>query len=193
MTMAKRSTQLRTTDRQYVDGHRFIYGEIGERMATAAILIRDRLMSPGFVLPVIRLAPVAPYGKCMALSGNGGALGHVPTLASGIWLYLHESMYGDGERQQCKVDEVTLHELLHNELLQAGLDPKHKGEPWAARCQELSRRLRLNVLIQRPRSVRLNGHVTTATPEGCMPYSELARWPAELLDGGSSLRARLEA
>ena len=80
--MTQRSTQLQATDRRYVDGHRFMYGELGERIATAAILVRDRLMSANFVLPLIRLAPVAPYGKCMELSGNGASLSHVPALAA---------------------------------------------------------------------------------------------------------------
>ena len=191
--MTRRSLQLKTTDREYIAGHRFMYGDLGDRVATAAILIRDTLMRPGFVLPLIRLAPIAPYGKCMALSGNGGSLCHVPTLPEGIWLYLHQKWYGGGEQQMRKVDEVTLHELLHNELMQFGLDPKHKGEPWAARCQEMSRRLGLNVQIQRPRSIRTNGHVTTGTPAGCLPAPELARWPAELLDGGTALRDRLSA
>jgi len=137
MTALRRSVQLKTTDREYIAGHRFMYGDIGERVATAAILIRDTLMRPGFVLPLIRLAPIAPYGKCMALSGNGGSLIHVPTLPHGIWLYLHRKWYRRGEQQMRKVDEVTMHELLHNELMQFGLDPKHKGEPWAARCQEI--------------------------------------------------------
>jgi hypothetical protein len=189
--MPRCSSEQRTTDREYVAGHRFMYGEIGERIATAAILIRDTLMRPGFVLPLFRLAPIAPYGKCMGRSGNGGSLGHVPTLPEGIWLYLQVTWYGGGERQMRKVDEVTLHELLHNELMQCGLDPKHKGEPWAVRCQELSCRLGLNVQIQRPRSVRLNGRVTTATPAGCLPYQQLMRWPSGLLDDGASLRARL--
>jgi hypothetical protein len=189
--MTQCSAQLRATDRDYVAGHRFMFGELGERVATAAILIRDTLMRPGFVLPVIRLAPVAPYGHCAALSGNSGALHHVADLSPGVWLYLHQSMYGGGERQLRKVDEVTLHELLHNELLQAGHDIRHRGEPWAARCQEMSRRLGLDVQIQRPRSIRTNSHVTTGTPAGCLPYSELARWPAQLLDSGAPLRARL--
>ena len=191
--MTKRSSQLKTTDREYIAGHRFMYGDLGERVATAAILIRDTLMRPGFSLPLIRLAPIAPYGKCMALSGNGASLCHVPTLPQGIWLYLHVAWYGGGERQMRKVDEVTLHELLHNELMQFELDPKHKSDPWAKRCQEMSRRLGLDVQIQRPRSVRHNGRVTTATPVGCLPYPELARWPAELLDGGTPLRDRLAA
>ena len=68
-------------DRAYIDGHRFLYGELGEHIATAGILFRDRLMRPGFVLPVIRLAPVAPYGHCMGLSGNSSAIaieGEIP-------------------------------------------------------------------------------------------------------------------
>ena len=55
-------------DRAYIDAHRFLYGDLGEHVATAGILFRDRLMRPGFVLPVIRLAPVAPYGHCMERS-----------------------------------------------------------------------------------------------------------------------------
>ena len=61
-------------DRAYIEAHRFMYGDLGEHVATAALLIRDRLMRPGFVLPVVRLAPVAPYGKCLAQAGNSSAL-----------------------------------------------------------------------------------------------------------------------
>src|SRR5690349_591421 len=138
-------------DRRYIDAHRFMYGDLGEHVAAAAILFRDRLMRPGFVLPVVRLAPVAPYGHCMALSGNGGSLGHVAPhgLEHGIWLYLHAKFYdGDGLRDE--VDATVLHELLHNELRQFGEDPAHKGEPWARRCRELSDRLGLSAKIERP-------------------------------------------
>jgi hypothetical protein len=61
-----------------------MYGDLGEHVTTAAILMRDMLLRPGFVLPRIRLAPVAPYGKCMALSGNGASLKHVDTLPNGV-------------------------------------------------------------------------------------------------------------
>jgi hypothetical protein len=44
---------VRRTDRTYIDGHRFMFGEIGERVAEAAILFRDQLFRPGFVLPAV--------------------------------------------------------------------------------------------------------------------------------------------
>src|SRR3954465_7815338 len=105
-----------SADLAYVEAHRFMYGELGEHVATAALLFRDRLMRPGFVLPVIRLAPVAPYGHCMALAGNGGALAHAEPhgLSHGVWLYLHEQFYGRGLPEEA--DATVLHELLHNEL-----------------------------------------------------------------------------
>ena len=92
-----------------------MYGELGQYVAEAAIMFRDRLMRQGFQLPVIRLAPVAPYGKCLALFGNSASLAHAPSLSGGIWLYLHKGWYGD--RLDGKVDEVALHELVHNELV----------------------------------------------------------------------------
>ena len=184
-------------DRAYVEAHRFMYGELGERVAAAAILFRDRLMRPGFVLPVVRLAPVAPYGGCMALSGNGGSLGHVEGLGHGVWLYLHRKYYAAEDFDET-VDETVLHELLHNELTQFGEDPKHKSQAWARRCRELSERLGVGVRIERPRSVRvvdLNGNkkVTTRTPEGCLSYVKLACWPADLLRGGPPLLVRVTA
>ena len=188
-----------SADRVYVEAHRFMYGELGERVAAAAILFRDRLMRPGFVLPVVRLAPVAPYGGCMALSGNGGALGHVEGrgLDNGVWLYLHREFYGDQDFDET-VDVTVLHELLHNELTQFGENPKHKSEAWARRCRELSERLGVTMRIERPRSVRVvdvnrDRKVTTRTPEGCLPYAKLACWPADLLHGGPPLLARATA
>lgn len=178
-------------DRRYLDAHRFMYGELGGRVAGIAILLRDRLLRPGFVLPVIRLAPVAPYGGCAALSGNSGALSHVPGLDSGIWLYLHPTMYGDGGALLEQVDEIVLHELLHVELVQFDEDMKHKGSPWARRCQELSTRLDIPVRIERPRSLRRDGQVTTGTPKGCLSYRELAIWPQGLMAKGPPLRARV--
>jgi hypothetical protein len=177
-------------DRAYVDAHRFLYGDLGEHVATAAILFRDRLMRPGFVLPVIRLAPVAPYGHCMALAGNGGSLGHVPDLGRGIWLYLHQQYFGSGAALLDRADATVLHELLHNELRQFGQNPAHKGEPWAQRCQELSTRLGIAVRIERPRSIRAAGKVTTGTPAGCLSYADLTRWPHSVLNGGPPLRVR---
>jgi hypothetical protein len=56
--MTERSAQLRTTDRAYTDGHRFMCGVLGERVATAANLIRDTVSR-------IRLAPVASYVHCI--------------------------------------------------------------------------------------------------------------------------------
>ncbi len=184
-------------DRRYIEGHRFMYGELGERVAVAAILFRDRLMRPGFVLPVVRLAPVASYGGCMALSGNGGSLGHVEGLGHGIWLYLHRKYYAAEDFDET-VDATVLHELLHNELTQFGENSAHKSEAWARRCRELSERLGVTVRIERPRSVRVvdvNGDrkVTTRTPEGCLPYAKLACWPADLLRGGPPLLARAAA
>jgi hypothetical protein len=44
---------MRRADRDYIAGHRFMYGTIGERVAQAAILFRDKLMRPGFVLPAV--------------------------------------------------------------------------------------------------------------------------------------------
>jgi hypothetical protein len=176
-------------DRAYLEAHRFLYGDLGAHVATAALLCRDRLLRPGFALPVIRLAPVAPYGRCAALSGNSGALSHAPEIGHGIWLYLHEAWFGTGTALLERADETVLHELLHNELAQRGQDPKHRGEPWAQRCQELSDRLGLAARIERPRSVRLDGKVITVTPDGCLPYAELARWPHGLMDG-TPLRAR---
>ena len=63
-------------------------------------------------------------------------------------------MYGEGEALTARLDEVVLHELLHNELRQFGEDPPHKGEAWARRCQEMSDRLGLTVHIEPPRSIR---------------------------------------
>ena len=182
-----------SADRAYVEAHRFMYGELGERVATAAILFRDRLLRPGFVLPVVRLAPVAPYGGCMALSGNSGSLGHVEGLGHGVWLYLHRRYYAAEDFDET-VDATVLHELLHNELTQFGENPKHKGEPWARRCRELSARLGVAVRIERPRSVRLpseEGRVTTRTPPGCLPQADLACWPLTVPNGGQPLRARV--
>src|SRR5688572_25118818 len=81
-------------DAEYVAAHRFIYGDIGAYVAESALLIRDHLMRSGFVLPTLRLAPVAPYGHCMALSGNSRALDHVAGLSEGIWIYLHREWFG---------------------------------------------------------------------------------------------------
>jgi hypothetical protein len=175
-----------------------MYGPLGKRVAEAGVLFRDRLMRPGFVLPVIRLAPVAPYGKCMAISGNSASLRHVPDLDRGIWLYLHEKFYGT-ERFDEEVDETVLHELLHNELRQFGENPKHEGEPWARRCQELSDRLGLDVKIEPRRSFRPDlpdgrkGSPVKRCRPGFLPYEELVAWPATLLHGGPSLRERVQA
>jgi hypothetical protein len=38
---------MRRADRDYIAGHRFMYGTISERVAQAAILFRDKLMRPG--------------------------------------------------------------------------------------------------------------------------------------------------
>jgi hypothetical protein len=62
------ATNYSPADRTYIDGHRFMFGELGEHVAATAIMLRDRLLRPGFVLPVIRLAPVAPYGHCTRIS-----------------------------------------------------------------------------------------------------------------------------
>jgi len=35
------------SDGPYVEGHRFMYGDIGAHVATASILFRDRLLRPG--------------------------------------------------------------------------------------------------------------------------------------------------
>src|SRR4051794_6045073 len=187
-------------DRAYIDGHRFMYGELGEHVATAAILFRDRLMRPGVVLPLIRLAPVAPYGKCMALSGNSSCLSYVDDLSPGVWLYLHGKFYDRGRFHE-EVDETVLHELLHNELRQFGERTKHDGGPWARRCQELSTALDVQVRIERVRSVRpprepgatRKSNPTKACPPGCLPYDELASWPARLFADGPPLRRRAEA
>src|SRR3954451_13077133 len=142
-------------DHAYIHAHRFMYGELGEHVATAAVLFRDRLMGPWFTLPVIRVAPVAPYGNKRGLSGNGCSLTHVEPhgLSDGVWLYLHRGFW-DNVRLRDEVEETVLHELLHNELKQFGEDPKHKGRPWARRCQELSERLGIEVRIEHARNIR---------------------------------------
>jgi len=118
-----------------VDDHQMfrsgVLAELGERVATAAILFRDRLLRPGFVLPVVRLAPVAPYGGCMALSGNSGSLGHVEGLGHGVWLYLHRKYYAAEDFDET-VDETVLHELLHNELTQFRYDVTLRTGPAVA-------------------------------------------------------------
>jgi hypothetical protein len=182
------------SDRSYIDAHRFMYGNLGEHVATAALLFRNRLTRPGFILPVIRLAPVAPYGKCLALSGNGSSLDHVGELAPGIWVYLHEQFFGSGQRLLAKADGTVLHELLHNELVQFGENPKHEGAAWARRCQELSDRLGLQVKIEARRSFRPDlpsgrkGSPTKGCRPGFLPYDELARWPANLFQSGPRAR-----
>src|SRR4051794_34167350 len=166
-----------------------MYGDIGEHVATAAILFRDRLLRPGFVLPVVRLAPVAPYGHCMAISGNSASLAHVKGhgLEHGIWLYLHRT-FSIGGRFGDEVDETVLHELVHDELLQFGEDPRHKSAAWARRWQELYDRLGIEARIERPSSVHVDAQVTTA----CLSYPELVRLPTKLLALGPLLRARAE-
>lgn len=169
-------------DTTYANVHGGMFGPVGEHVAAAALLFRDKLFRSGFVLPVIRLAPVAPYGKCMALSGNGGSLWHVPGVAPGIWLYLHAAFYSaDPRQQQAAIEATVLHELLHNELRQHEESLHHRDEPWARRCQELSAVLGLGVKIERPRSRRIEGRVTTETPDGCLSYADLIRWPSTLL------------
>jgi hypothetical protein len=125
----------------------------------------------------------------MALSGNSSSLGHAAGMSEGIWLYLHEKWFADGLLD--KIDEVALHELLHNELRQFREKPEHKSAAWARRCQELSDRLDFAVKITRPRSIRRNGKVTTGVPPGYLPYPDLVRWPTGLLAGGPPLRARV--
>ena len=80
-------------------------------------------------------------------------------------------MYGEGEALTARLDEVVLHELLHNELRQFGEDPTHKGEAWARRCQEISDRLGLTVHIERPRSIRRDGRVTTGSRPAACPMT----------------------
>lgn len=176
-------------DEAYVIAHEMIFGDLGRHVAESAILFRDELMRPGFQLPAIRLAPVAEYGSRAGLSGNGSALHHANDLGNGVWVYLHRSWFED--RLHDLADEVVLHELLHNELKQFNEDPKHKSVAWARRCQEMSDRLGLAVRIERPRSRRIGGRVTTAVPDGCLPYQELVSWPGSLLKDGPNLRQRL--
>jgi hypothetical protein len=178
-------------DADYVAGHRFMYGDLGAYAAESALLIRDHLMRPGFVLPHVRLAPVAPYGKCLGQSGNSAALRHVRErgLSHGIWVYLHRKWFG--KELILKLDETLLHEALHNELMHFGEDPHHKSRAWARRCQELSTRLGVSVRIEHPRSRRI-GRVTTAVPDGCLSNDQLVRWPADLLRDGLTLRQRLD-
>ena len=168
------SAQLSTTDREYVAGHRFMYGDIGEHVATAALLMRSTVLRPGLVLPVIRLAPVAPYGKCMALSGNSSALYHVETMNQGVWLYLHEKWYA-GSAQGEIVDQTVLHELLHNELMQFSRNPKHaasRGRSGARRSADSSgwtcasnRRARCVIGTRRGQAVSRRG-----PPKGPSPH-----------------------
>jgi hypothetical protein len=177
----------------YITAHRILYGPLGEHIARAALLFGERLMRPGFPTPVIRLAPVSPYGHCMGSSWNSEALAHVPQLAHGVWLYLHASWYGADPACLEQIDQVVLHELVHCELRYFGEDPYHKSAAWARRCQELSDRLGLVVRIERPRSIRKGTTVTTATPPGCLPYRALVRWPWSLLPGEPTLRVRASA
>jgi hypothetical protein len=129
----------------------------------------------------------------LGLSGNSGAISHVPEIGHGIWLYLHEQFFARGEALRDRVDKTVLHELNHNERIQCGESPKHRDEPWARRCLEMSDRLGIKVRIERPRSIRVNGRVTTGTPDGCLSYHDLRRWPHSVLTEGPPLRVRAMA
>jgi hypothetical protein len=177
--------QLQTTNEEYIERHRWMFGDLGERIATLALLSRTVLV-PGFPLPRLRLARVAPYGRCLGLTC------HIKSeiYEGGIWVFDHPG-HGRAGNQLDSIDATTLHELLHAELWWAGRASGHKGAPWAERCQEISAKLGINVRIERPRSARRDGRITTATPFGCLSYDGVSRWPHALLDDGPSLRERL--
>jgi hypothetical protein len=175
-------------DESYLATHEWMFGELGRHAAETALLART-VMAPGFVLPRIRLAPVAPYGHCLALAvpGEGDHYRH------GIWVFLHPKFHGHGEQQRASVDSSVLHELLHHELFQAGRNPHHREPPWAERVQAISRMLGYDIKAEHPRSVRYARKVRTETPPGCLSYDELSRWPRTVAraHGGPSLRERL--
>ena len=67
------------------------------------------------------------YGHCIGLTRHPWPQTARISLAPGV--------FATGEGM---VDDVLLHEMLHVHLAEAGLDPKHAGEPWYTAVRRLS-------------------------------------------------------
>jgi len=74
--------------------------------------------------------------------------------------------------------DVLLHEMIHQDLYQAGENTKHNEEPWCNSILRITLLLGLPPIKAKPiRQKRVGGKVTWFTEPGHLTRREIASWP----------------
>ena len=150
------------------------WGTLGERVADAWAVFNVRHFD-GSLRPVpIVLTPTAPYGNWVGLTCGGGC----QSGSRARMIYLTMPSRGS----LLIADRGTLlHEMLHCDLIDRGLDTAHDGQPWRDGIVRLSSELGKPIVAERTKvgKVKVDGQWRSRriTPDGSLSQGEIAGWP----------------
>ena len=149
------------------------WGPVGLRVADTWREFNDRYFEGRLKPAPITLVATSPHGHWVGLCAGSACRCHLIQLT-----------YPNGGEKLIADRGVLLHEMVHQGLVEAGLDSKHRGKPWR---NEITR-LHLTLTGERlwcayDQVKKINGHsvrVPKPAPEPDMrsiEQAEIARWP----------------
>lgn len=148
-----------------------LWGEAGAFVGDTFVRF-NREYFGGRVPPLPIVIGLTAYGHCIGLTRSKPELPRI-SLASGIF------------RRSREVEDTLLHEMLHAELMLAGLSHKHNDTPWCQRIAELSPAVLGHPIQVAPVKLRrVDKRVTRQPLEDHLGQGVLARWPYSLRPAG---------
>ncbi|MBJ7605368.1 MAG: hypothetical protein JF885_03520 [Candidatus Dormibacteraeota bacterium] len=115
-------------------------------------------------LPIV--IGLTAYGKCIGATKSKPAL---PRISIASFAYKKGARY---------VEDIVLHEMLHAQLMLAGLNPDHNASPWCAAITSLSPAVLGRSIKAAPVKLRRTGKtVARFVHDGHLRQAELASWP----------------
>ena len=155
------------TSKQYRGAAVMLWGEAGAFVNDAFVRFNAEYFG-GRLPPLPIVIGLTAYGHCLGLTRSKPQLPRI-SLASGIF------------RASREVEDVMLHEMLHAELMLAGVSPKHNDAPWCRRITELSPAVLGRTIQVAPVKLRrVDKRVARQPLEGHLAQGVLARWPYSL-------------
>lgn len=140
-----------------------LWGEAGAYAVDSFVRLND-IYFAGALPPLPIVIGITAYGHCIGLTRHHA----LPRISLACWAF----------RSTRSVDDVLLHEMVHAELILAGLDSKHNAQPWCDRIVELSPMVVGRTIQAQPVKTKRKGkRVLRYVEEGYLTQKELARWP----------------
>ena len=168
----------------------WFYGDVGAYAYEIFDSHNKQFFDGSLEAPLFRFELMA-YGHAVAFflaSHTGKPLISIASqLPNGSWLISPDSAMKRGSARDRFIADVILHEMIHENvarLLNGKRESSHKGPTWIAEIQRIGDMLgfpdwEVGRYKTRRRPKAKGGGTYKGTPDGCVPYEEMFRFPHE--------------